>query len=116
MTPQQNADIALQEWQRTRGERRRLMRRAELLERAMVLNVQRPPRADVLKQESPTMRFIFKLYDKLNQLASDKSGTASIEYALLASLIGVATVAAMGGIATALNTTFGAVATALAPA
>lgn len=49
----------------------------------------------------------------LNNLMCDESGQDLIEYALVAGLIGVATVAAMSGLAGKISTSFGNIGTAI---
>jgi pilus assembly protein Flp/PilA len=44
---------------------------------------------------------------------SDETGASMVEYALVVSLIALAVTAAVGGVATALNTKFNAISTAI---
>jgi pilus assembly protein Flp/PilA len=52
----------------------------------------------------------------LNNLISDESGQDLIEYALVAALVGLGSVAAMNGLATSIANTFGGVGNALSNA
>ena len=52
----------------------------------------------------------------LTRFVMDESGATAIEYGLIAALIAVVIVGAVGLIGTNLNTVFGAVSTSLAPA
>jgi pilus assembly protein Flp/PilA len=47
----------------------------------------------------------------VHRIQGDEEGVTAVEYGLIAALIAVAIVAAVGGIGTALNTQFGSVAT-----
>jgi len=49
----------------------------------------------------------------LNNLMTDESGQDLIEYALVAALVGLGSVAAMGSLANSISTTFGGVGTSL---
>jgi pilus assembly protein Flp/PilA len=49
----------------------------------------------------------------IKNLGRDESGQDLIEYALLAALLGLACITTMGSVASAINTKFGAVVTAL---
>ena len=51
---------------------------------------------------------------KLMKLFKNESGATAIEYGLIAALIAVAIITAVGLVGTRLNTTFGAVSTGLA--
>ena len=49
----------------------------------------------------------------MTRFLQDEEGVTAIEYGLIASLIAVAIIAAVGGVGTALNTLFGEVSAAL---
>jgi pilus assembly protein Flp/PilA len=52
----------------------------------------------------------------LNNLMTEESGQDLIEYALVAALVGLGSVVAMGNLATSISTAFGGVGTALSSA
>jgi pilus assembly protein Flp/PilA len=54
-----------------------------------------------------------KTWQRLRAFVKDKSGATAIEYAIIASGISIVIVAAVNGIGTKLNTTFGSVSTQL---
>jgi len=56
---------------------------------------------------------IVKMRDALSRLCRDESGQDLIEYALVAGLLGLGTIAAMKSVATGLATVFNAVGTTL---
>ncbi|WP_442785972.1 Flp family type IVb pilin [Methylobacterium sp. C25] len=47
----------------------------------------------------------------MKRFVADESGATAIEYGLIAALIAIAIIAAVKGVATSLNTTFGTIAT-----
>ncbi|WP_263356067.1 Flp family type IVb pilin [Acidicapsa ligni] len=49
----------------------------------------------------------------LKRLMADESGQDLIEYALIAALVGLASVTALSGLATAITTEFGTISTAI---
>jgi pilus assembly protein Flp/PilA len=62
------------------------------------------------------MRFLNELFDRkslLSNLLSDEAGATAIEYGLIAALIAVAAIAAMGLVGTSLTNTFNDVASKL---
>jgi pilus assembly protein Flp/PilA len=54
-----------------------------------------------------------KMWQLLQAFVRDEAGATAIEYAIIASGISIVIVAAVGGIGTRLNTTFGSVSTQL---
>ncbi len=53
------------------------------------------------------------MWQRLQTFVKNESGATAIEYAIIASGISIVIVAAVGGIGTRLNTTFGSVSTQL---
>ena len=53
------------------------------------------------------------MISKLRRLLKDKSGATAIEYGLIAALVSVAAVVALGQVGTSLSTMFGTVSTTL---
>jgi pilus assembly protein Flp/PilA len=53
------------------------------------------------------------MWQRLKTFVKNESGATAIEYAIIASGISIVIVAAVGGIGTRLNTTFGSVSTQL---
>ena len=53
------------------------------------------------------------MWHRLKTFVKNESGATAIEYAIIASGISIVIVAAVGGIGTRLNTTFGSVSTQL---
>ena len=59
------------------------------------------------------MRYLTEQYVKMQSMLKDEKGATMVEYALMVALIAVVCIAAVSGVATALNTEFGNVTAAL---
>jgi pilus assembly protein Flp/PilA len=89
---------------------------AQFRQRELHLNPHRDNWADQINQRRLSMCFLNELFDRkslLSNLLRDEAGATAIEYGLIAALIAVAAIAAMGLVGTSLTNTFNTVASKL---